>query len=144
MTLDENARAENIVGSVQEYFQNSLADVLNSSQSAVDYGGGMPFRDDDLTSWVQLRMIAPTRPDMLSGPFSERVFHTTPAVSPMDATKVVVGAGSMDALLQKSARPVPAAHNPLQATSASRRLDESRATNAAPAPSRAASKDTSK
>jgi hypothetical protein len=72
MPLDDNAKAENIVGSVQEYFQNSLADVLNSSQSAVDYGGGMPFRDDDLSSWVQLRLIAPTRPESLSGPFAER------------------------------------------------------------------------
>ena len=70
MPLDDNAKAENVAGSVQEYFQKSLADVLNSSQPAVDYGGGMPFRDDDLTHWIQVRMIAPARPEALSGPFS--------------------------------------------------------------------------
>ena len=70
MPLDDNAKAQNVVGSVQEYFQSSLADVLNSSQAAVDYGGGMPFRDDDLSHWIQVRMISPVRPEALSGPFA--------------------------------------------------------------------------
>lgn len=70
MTLDDNAKAENVIGSVQEYFQSALADVLNSSEAAVDYGGGMPFKDDVLSHWIQLRMLAPARPDALAGPFA--------------------------------------------------------------------------
>ena len=72
MPLDENAKAVNVVGSVQQYFNDSLANILNSSLPAIDYGGGMSFKDDDLLSWVQVRMLAPARPAELQGPFAGR------------------------------------------------------------------------
>jgi len=78
MALDENARARNVVGSVQEYLDDALADVLtssealNSSQPVIDYGGGIPFKDDGLGQWIQVRMIAPVRPEALSGPRAPR------------------------------------------------------------------------
>lgn len=72
MALDENAKAANIAGSVQQYFQDQLGDVLNSSAPAIDYGGGMPFNDAGLDQWVQVRLIAPARPERLSGPFASR------------------------------------------------------------------------
>ena len=72
MGLDENAKAANIVGSVQQYLQDSLADVLNSSQPAIDYGGGLPFNDADLPEWVQPRLMAFARPDWGLGPFAHR------------------------------------------------------------------------
>lgn len=70
MPLDENAKAVNVVGSFQEYMQNTLAAVLNSSQPAIDYGGGLPFQDATLEQWIQVRMLAPARPEILSGPFA--------------------------------------------------------------------------
>lgn len=72
MGLDENAKAANLVGSGQQYAQDQLAGVLNSSQDAVDYGGGLPFKDSDLDRWVQFRMLGPVRPDALQGPFAGR------------------------------------------------------------------------
>lgn len=62
MALDENARAANVVGSIQDYVDAHLADVLNSSRSAIDYGGGLPFRDDDLDQWIQVRAMGLSRP----------------------------------------------------------------------------------
>ena len=70
MPLNENAKAANIIGSVQQYFNDSLAAVLNSSQPSIDYGGGQAFKDDILDQWVQVRMLAPARPAVLSGPFA--------------------------------------------------------------------------
>lgn len=65
MPLDENAKAANVVGSVQQYVKDQLSDVLNSSRSAIDYGGGLPFRDDDLEQWVQVRLMGPTHPNYI-------------------------------------------------------------------------------
>ena len=70
MPLDENAKQVNVIGSVQEYFDAELSDVLNSSAPSIDFGGGMPFKDDRLEKWIQVRMLAPARPEILSGPFS--------------------------------------------------------------------------
>ena len=72
MGLDENAKLANIVGSIQQYFEDQLASVLNSSKPAIDYGGGMPFKDSELTEWVQVRVLEPARPEILSGPFAGR------------------------------------------------------------------------
>src|SRR5262245_14475866 len=62
MALDESAKAANIIGSIQQYVKDELADVLNSSRSAIDYGGGLPFRDDDLDQWIQVRVMGKTQP----------------------------------------------------------------------------------
>lgn len=70
MGMDENAKAANVVGSVQQYVNDSLADVLNSSQPAIDYGGGLPFDDKDLPEWVQPRIMAVARPEAWMGPFA--------------------------------------------------------------------------
>jgi hypothetical protein len=67
MGLDENAKAANVVGSIQAYFNDQLATVLNSSRSTVDYGGGLPLKDDDLAEWVQVRVLEPARPEALGG-----------------------------------------------------------------------------
>lgn len=72
MGLDQNAHAANVVGSVQQFFQDSLGDVLNSSAPAIDYGGGMPFQDLQLAQWVQVRVMAFARPVWGQGPFAER------------------------------------------------------------------------
>ena len=68
MPLDENAKAANIVGSLQHYTAEHLGDVLNSSQPAIDYGGGMPFDDVNLVQWIQLRMMGFARPMWGLGP----------------------------------------------------------------------------
>lgn len=70
MALDENAKAANIVGSLQQYTADQLGDVLNSSAPAIDYGGGMPFNDLDLLQWIQLRMMAFARSAWGLGPFA--------------------------------------------------------------------------
>lgn len=72
MALDENAKAANVVGSLQQYVHDSLGDVLNSSDPAIDYGGGMPFEDSRLAQWIQLRMMAFARPAWGLGPFAGR------------------------------------------------------------------------
>jgi hypothetical protein len=72
MGLDQNAQAGNVVGSVQQFFQDQLGDVLNSSNPAIDYGGGMPFQDVSLEQWVQVRVMAFTRPVWGLGPFADR------------------------------------------------------------------------
>lgn len=72
MPLDENAKAANVVGSIQQYFEDSLAAVLNSSTPSIDYGGGLPFHDRDLPEWVQVRAMGPVRPEALQGPFAHR------------------------------------------------------------------------
>ena len=72
MPLDENAKAANVVGSIQQYFEDTLAATLNSSNAAIDYGGGLPFRDQDLAEWFQVRALGPTRPIALQGPFAAR------------------------------------------------------------------------
>jgi hypothetical protein len=70
--LDESAKAANIVGSVQQYVQDSLGDVLNSSNPAIDFGGGMPFQDARLDQWIQVRMMGFARPGWGLGPFAGR------------------------------------------------------------------------
>ncbi|HSE47192.1 MAG TPA: hypothetical protein VLA89_17870 [Gemmatimonadales bacterium] len=72
MGLDENAKAANVVGSIQQYFEDQLATVLNSSAAAIDYGGGQPFKDSSLAEWIQVRVLEPARPDLLEGPFAGR------------------------------------------------------------------------
>lgn len=72
MALDENAKAANVVGSLQQYVNDTLSDVLNSSRSSIDYGGGLPFDDESLDQWVQFRVMAPVRPMRLMGPFAAR------------------------------------------------------------------------
>lgn len=72
MPLDENAKAANVVGSIQQFFEDALADVLNSSASAIDYGGGLPFKDADLAEWAQVRALGPTRPQAMQGYFAHR------------------------------------------------------------------------
>lgn len=72
MPLDENAKAANVVGSIQQYFDDHLSAVLNSSQAAIDYGGGLHFNDDLVTEWVQVRTIGPARPAWGLGPFAAR------------------------------------------------------------------------
>jgi hypothetical protein len=72
MPLDENAKAANVVGSIQQHFEDHLAAVLNSGSPAIDYGGGMPFNDGPLTEWLQVRAIGPARPQALQGPFAGR------------------------------------------------------------------------
>lgn len=76
MGLDQNAKAGNVVGSVQQYFQDSLGDVLNSSNPAIDYGGGMPFQDINLEQWVQVRVMGFARPVWGLGPFAHRTGPT--------------------------------------------------------------------
>lgn len=56
--LHPSAQAANIIGSLQDFFEESVADVLNSSASIVDYGGGQTFRDVDLAQWLQIRAMA--------------------------------------------------------------------------------------
>lgn len=72
MGLDEGAKAANVVGSMQQYVQDSLGDVLNSSAPAIDFGGGMPFHDAHLQQWIQVRMLAFARPMWGLGPFAGR------------------------------------------------------------------------
>jgi hypothetical protein len=72
MGLDENAKAANVVGSIQQYFEDQLASVLNSSRPSIDYGGGQPFKDDDLAEWVQVRVMEAARPESMIGPFAAR------------------------------------------------------------------------
>jgi hypothetical protein len=56
--LHPSAQAVNVVGSIQHYFDEQVSDVLNSSQSIIDYGGGQAFRDTNLPEWLQLRTMA--------------------------------------------------------------------------------------
>lgn len=72
MALDENAKAANVIGSIQQYFEDQIGAILNSSAPAIDYGGGMPFADAALTEWVQVRAMGPVRPEILDGPFAAR------------------------------------------------------------------------
>jgi len=72
MPLDENAKAANVVGSIQQYFEDHLGAVLNSSASAIDYGGGLPFVDAALAEWVQVRAMGPARPEAGQGPYAAR------------------------------------------------------------------------
>lgn len=72
MALDENAKSANVVGSIQRYLHDALADVLNSSAPALDFGGGMAFQDTALAEWVQIRTMGVARPDTWSGPFAGR------------------------------------------------------------------------
>lgn len=72
MGLDENAKAANVVGSIQAYFEDQLAGVLNSSRGVIDYGGGLPLKDADLAEWIQVRALEPARPEAMSGPFAGR------------------------------------------------------------------------
>jgi hypothetical protein len=72
MPLDENAKAANLIGSIQQYFEDHLAATLNSSASAIDYGGGMPFNDGPLTEWVQVRVMGAARPQSGQGPYAAR------------------------------------------------------------------------
>lgn len=70
MALDENAHAANIVGSLQQYFRDNLVDVLNSSpEPPIDYGGGLPFKDEGKAEWIQLRPMAAARPAWGLGPY---------------------------------------------------------------------------
>lgn len=72
MPLDENAKAANIVGSIQQYFEDTVAAVLNSSAPAIDYGGGLPFDDGPRSEWLQVRAMGPARPAWGQGPFAAR------------------------------------------------------------------------
>lgn len=72
MPLDENAKAANVVGSIQQYFEDTVGAVLNSSAPAIDYGGGMPFNDAAMTEWLQVRTMGPARPPGGQGPFAAR------------------------------------------------------------------------
>lgn len=71
MPLDENAKAANVVGSLQQYVDDQLATVLNSSKPVIDYGH-MVFKDTDLVEWLQVRVLNPARPAALLGPFAGR------------------------------------------------------------------------
>ena len=63
--LDPSARAENVVGSMQEYLAERLSAVFADN---IDFGNGLPFNDAPLTAWLQVRMLAPARPIDLQGP----------------------------------------------------------------------------
>ena len=78
MPLHESAKAANVVGSLQAYVNTELADVLNSSAPAIDYGGGLPFQDSELEEWVQVRAIGPARPAGMAGPYAHRAGESDP------------------------------------------------------------------
>ena len=72
---------------MQEHLQNSLADVLNSSQPAIDFGGGLPFDDATLAEWVQPRMLGLARPEWGTGPYAHR---TGAALDPTSRGREVI------------------------------------------------------
>jgi hypothetical protein len=72
MPLSESAKATNVVGSIQQYFEDHLAQVLNSSSPAIDYGRGSGFKDTALSEWLQVRAMGPTRPPGGRGPYAAR------------------------------------------------------------------------
>jgi hypothetical protein len=51
-----------VVGSVQQYVEDRLGNVLNTSRSAIDFGAGASFKDADLDQWIQVTMLGPTQP----------------------------------------------------------------------------------
>ena len=55
--LHPSAQAENVVGSLQDYFHSNVGEVLNSSTTVVDYGGGAAFQDTALSEWLQFRVM---------------------------------------------------------------------------------------
>lgn len=72
MPLDENAKAANVIGSIQQYFEDRIAATLNSSLPAIDYGGGLPFKDGALAEWLQVRTVGAARPAGGQGPYAAR------------------------------------------------------------------------
>jgi len=66
MPLHESAKTANVVGSLQVYLTAELA------AFSLDFGGGIPFQDGDLTEWLQIRALEPVRPAVLAGPYAGR------------------------------------------------------------------------
>jgi hypothetical protein len=104
MGLDENAKAANIIGSVQQHLHTHLADVLNSSQPAIDFGGGLPFDDAPLAEWVQPRMLALARPEWGTGPFAHR---TGASGDPVSRGREVLWVLNINCFVRPAKQPSP-------------------------------------